>query len=446
MVICISIFLFLFCSIQQGHTQMLCDGNLGINIFSEGDFGSGPSNIITNNPGIAPGYSYQAQARSPRDGEYVITNNMVEWNFSYDSWIRIEDNSPDPDGYMMVVNASFTPGLFYEQIVDGLCENTLYEFSADIINVIRSGVAGHIEPNVAFLIDDVVVFNTGDIPQNEMWNQYGFTFTTDVGQTSIKLSLRNNAPGGIGNDLALDNISFRACGPSSFITAEKTLFLCEDGNEPIDLIAELMSSGQVIQWQFSRDSITWDDLEGENDDTTPHALYQVGSYYYRYMSAGSNTELANEKCRVISDVLEVRVLGLEYTVVDTICFAESYQFGNRQLVESGMYIEEFVSIHGCDSIVDLDLHVLPREMLSITNDISHPSCPLFADGSITINLNNGDLAPYSFAINEVPTQNNTFVGLSEGLYAITITNRSGCRTIQSVTLEDRHRKHLDICT
>ncbi|MCB0549235.1 MAG: hypothetical protein KDD19_16775, partial [Phaeodactylibacter sp.] len=193
--------------------QQICTGNLGENIFTAGDFGSGPTNLVLSNPGIAPGYTYTLSP-PPSDGFYTVTNNTGAWGGLFSTWLPIRDNSSDPQGYMMVVNASFSAGIFYEQTVDGLCENTLYEFTADVINLIRNSVSNHIKPNVSFLINDEVRYSSGDIPQNEQWNTYGFTFTTEPGETSVKLTLRNNAPGGIGNDLALDNISFRACGPA----------------------------------------------------------------------------------------------------------------------------------------------------------------------------------------------------------------------------------------
>ena len=34
-------------------------------------------------------------------------------------------------------------------------ENTEYEFSADIINMIKRNIGGHIAPNVSFLIDNL---------------------------------------------------------------------------------------------------------------------------------------------------------------------------------------------------------------------------------------------------------------------------------------------------
>lgn len=203
--------LFLFTICYNPCAQGICEGNLGENIFEKGDFGSGPPTIVNINPSIAPGYLYTTSV--PADGFYTVCSFTGALNGLYPTWIAINDNSNDPNGYMMVVNASFDPGVFYEEEVEGLCENTLYEFSADIINLIKVGTANHIDPNVSFLIDGVEVYNTGTIPKTERWRQYGFSFITTATQSSITLTLRNNAPGGIGNDLALDNISFRPCGP-----------------------------------------------------------------------------------------------------------------------------------------------------------------------------------------------------------------------------------------
>jgi len=415
--------------------QQLCDGNLGINIFDDGDFGSGTDNVVRTDPQIAPGYRYKADPGSPNDGWYTITNGTQSWGFHFQTWIRLTDNSNDPNGYFMLVNADFTPGLFYEQIVDGLCENTLYEFSADIINVVRSGVGNHIFPNVSFLINDVVQFSSGDVPQNEVWNKYGFTFTTDPGQTSIKLSLRNNANGGIGNDLALDNISFRACGPDAFVMAEQTIFLCENDNDPATIIAEINAANQAIQWQFSADSITWENIPGALSESIEHNTFDAGRYYYRYITAGTDVELSNEKCRIISDVLAVEVQPQMYALEDTICSGDIYSFGSQNLSTTGDYYEEFISSRGCDSFVDLTLFVIEKEALVLDTTLVNPLCYEGTDGSISITVLNTNNQPYTYAINEVATQLNVFEDLSAGTYVVTITNSEGCEDEVSISLE-----------
>ena len=302
-------------------SAQICTGNLGDNIFEEGDFGTGNANNIQQDPNIAPGYQYTAFG-PPSDGLYTITNNTGAWSNLYSTWMSLRDNSDDPNGYMMVVNASFTQGNFYEQIIDGLCENTLYVFSADIINVVRKPVGNHIFPNVSFLLNEEVQYTTGDIPQTEEWNTYGFTFSTGPGETSLKLTLRNNAPGGIGNDLALDNITFRPCGPEALILPREIANICEDG-DPIRLNATIVGAQYdtpAYQWQRSFDEgETWEDIPGGTESSILHTERASGFYYYRYILANNPDNIANSKCRVNSNVKIVQVVPKFYEIVDTLC-------------------------------------------------------------------------------------------------------------------------------
>jgi hypothetical protein len=331
----------LFLSLPFLSQAQFCTGTLGDNIFPEGDFGSGSANLLSPDPGIAPGYNYTFNV-PPIDGQYVVTNNTANWSL-WPSWLAIGDNSADPNGYMMVVNASFAPGLFYEQTVSGLCENTLYEFSADIINLIKTGTFDHIDPDVSFLLDGVVLFSTGNIPKTETWTTYGFTFTTAPGQQSLTLSLQNNAPGGNGNDLAIDNISFRACGPETMVLpAPAITHLCED-TPPIELEALIIGNQYVnpaFQWQQSFDQgVTWIDIPGATGDTyTPPSLV-AGVYFFRFLVADGTGNLSAENCRVNSDIKVINVIPTETLLTDTICDGSSLMIGDSIYSSSGMYMD-----------------------------------------------------------------------------------------------------------
>lgn len=430
LLIVVLIYLPIFSSAQE-----LCTGNLGQNIFEDGDFGSGTDIILQMNPGIAPGYQYQPNP-PPADGFYTITNNMDLWTYAFPGWILIEDNSDDPLGYFMVVNATFDPGKFYEQTIEDLCENTTYEFSADIINIIGQGEAGFIFPNVAFSLDDVIQFSTGDIPQNERWNKYGFSFTTMPGQTSITLSIRNNAPGGFGNDLGLDNIQFQPCGPKSFINTEETIFLCESENDPADLIADIDTDQFVIQWQVSTDGISWEDIIGENDPVFSHTDFSAGEYYYRYLSSGSITNLQNEKCRIISDLIKIEVIPMDYVDLDTICLGFGYEFGSQNLTEAGIYMEPFVSSIGCDSVVTLTLVALEKEEFELIFETRAPSCFGFSDGSISLVEVPEVFPPYTLYM-EGTEQASLFISnISSGTYNFNLVDRYGCEEEGIVVVED----------
>ncbi len=428
---------------MRAQQQNLCSGSLGENIFTEGDFGSGTSNIgfLDQSGGvIAPGYIFTNRP-PPEDGYFTITNN-TGWPNTFPSWIAVEDNSPDPNGYMMVVNADFDPGIFYRNRITGLCENTTYEFSVDIINLISPGVGGHIFPRVSFFLDGEQKFSSGNIPQDGNWNTYGFTFTTPPGTTEMELSLVNDAPGGIGNDIAMDNISFRACGPSSFVNTDQNIFLCEDDNAPQFLTADVDSSF-LVQWQLSRDGgQNWGDISGATGRQITHNNFQVGRYQYRYLSATSQASLENLKCRYVSDVVSIEVLPLEYNFTDTICEGVPYELDGQLLTQSGTYFAALQSSRGCDSLVTIQLTVVP-DALAFTAEAEPPACPGDQQGIIRIDARGASGFPLQYRLDGQLREGPVFEGLGEGTYVVELRDRYGCREVDTVDLSIRENFAID---
>jgi len=199
-------------------SAQLCTGSLGLPIVNK-TFGSG------SNPGaplLAASTNYQyVSTDCPNAGIYTVRNNKAG-SFG-NSWHNLNsDHTGDPGGYFMLVNASVQPGAFYLDTVTGLCSGTTFEFAAWVANVLRTSACGGngITPNLSFSIertDGTVIqtYNTGSIATlaSPVWQQYGFFFTTPVGVTTVVLRIVNNAPGGCGNELALDDIKFRTCCP-----------------------------------------------------------------------------------------------------------------------------------------------------------------------------------------------------------------------------------------
>ena len=418
----------------------VCSGNLGANIFEDGDFGIGSANILVPDPGIAPGYNYTTNP-PPNDGFYTVSNNTGAWSGLFPTWLSIQDNSDNPNGYMMVVNASFSTGIFYEQEIDDLCENTLYEFSADIINLIAMGVTGHIRPNVTFLLNDEVRFTTGEIPQNNQWNTYGFTFTTEPGETTVKLSLRNNAPGGIGNDLALDNITFRACGPEALILPTTIANICEDGS-PITLEATINGDqypNAAVQWQRSSDGgLTWEDIPGATSLNYVHTELSSGVYYYRYLLANGTANIQNTKCRIISNVKIVNVVPKFYNVIDTICEGSSLIVGNSEYTIAGVYTDSLISSIGCDSIVTIDLSVVSNMGISASINATMPTCAGFSDATIAVSDIENAYLPYQIQFEDITLDapDAFFDLLPSGSYSMSIVDYFGCTLEETITIDD----------
>ena len=419
-----------------GQAQDLCKGNLGANIFEDGSFGKGNDPILMSNPDIAPGYRFVTYI--PNDGEYTIAKNTSNLNL-YSTWLSVGDRTGD-DGYIMVVNASYLPGVFYEKEIKSLCPNTLYEFSAEVINLIKRGVGNHILPNIAFLIDGQIKYSTGPVPQNEQWNKVGFSFVTGPDQQSLKLTLRNNAEGGVGNDLALDNISFRACGPKSFIDAEtdRTIYKCKDG-APFNILADVGVSDQFLIWQISTDGLNWKEIAKGKTKEINHNQFVPGNYYYRYLTAGNAANIDNEKCRVISDQLLIQVLQDEFNIKDTICSEKTYLFGDTLLTHQGNFDRYFKSSLGCDSLVHLSLVEVKPNNYNLKPIFNDPNC--FGENSGTINVF-GAFGGYPPYVNQVFNDEMKIVTdlnkLVAGTYKLRSTDKFACVVEETIVLNQPH--------
>lgn len=313
-------FVLLFCA-NFGYGQLgFCTGSKGNAIFFE-NFGSG-----TNfGPPLPPGTtSYTYVPGIPNDGQYTLHYR----NSMKDSWHNTPDHtfdeSPDGiDGKALIVNAGDVPGQFYRRIVSGLCVNTNFEFSAWIMNVFDGGndvcPDGGIPVDVTFEIWDATETtllksgSTGPIPgtANAFYTQYGLTFTTLPGQTSIVLKMKNNGVGGCGNDLALDDIAFRSCGDFATITTPSVAGLRYDVCEtalPVTIPLHLSITNltpHAFQWQESLDTSVWTNIPGENSMDLNASLTETK--FFRVIIAQDAANLANPFCYTISETFSVIV-------------------------------------------------------------------------------------------------------------------------------------------
>lgn len=310
----IALFLLLFTSAEA---QLgFCTGSKGDPVFAE-DFGSGTG----FGPALPAGTtSYNFISGVPNDGQYTLSNTtMMNGN-----WVNREDHTPgDANGKALIVNASFTPGEFYRRNVSGLCVNTTFEFSAWLINAYNpsSNACGGsgIPINVKFQIWDQTETqllkegDTGNIPGSATadWVQYGMTFTVLPGQTSVVLKMLNNGAGGCGNDLAIDDISFRSCGDVASVTygSDSAVESCSD-QLPAQFNLQLNISGanpHVYQWQSSPDGSVWTDIAGETSQNyaTP-PLAAPG--FFRVKIAQDIANMNNPFCYTLSDSFQFSVL------------------------------------------------------------------------------------------------------------------------------------------
>lgn len=337
-----------------------CNSSIGDPVLNE-TFGSG---ISVYGPPLAFGITnliYQTKD-CPLDGYYSIRSFTSR---CYD-WTTTRDHTGNQNGYFMLINASYDPSDFYVKTVSGLCGGNNYKFSAWIINMATK--PEKIMPNVTFTIEQtdgkiLSTYNTGDIPNLKIqdWKNYSFYFKTPIGITDVVLRMRNNAPGGNGNDLGLDDIVFQTVGPN--ITPSiggvvgKTISLCKSKiPTTLNLSSKVEScyNPTDYQWQQSADNgITWTDVAGATDTIFSYVANTAGNFQLR-LSVAQKGNMNSLACRVHSAPLNINMTLLESIFTKEICEGESFLTYSK----TGVYLDSFVTVNGCDSLRTLNLKVI----------------------------------------------------------------------------------------
>ncbi len=376
--------------------QAVCQGTLGdpvknINFGSGGATFGAPLTSTTTN--------YRYVTGTPEDGEYTIAKNTFGMHNSTTGWHQISNHTPnDPDGYMMVVNASTTPGIFYQTTITDLCPGTTYEFAAWIINLLN--YSGN-KPNITFGIYDLqgnqlsIPYNTNNIPESSTptWKQYGLVFTTPNGVTDIVLKMINNGPGGTGNDLALDDITFRPCGPvmnPSIDLASTQSGICLGVAKTFNLSVNVSTgtyADPAYQWQTNTGA-GWIDLPGETNTGTifSSANKPAGTYQFRLLAA-ERSNINSASCRIASSPLTINIYPIPNPIATSsgpVCVGGNAQFfvsegtsfewrkpngdlfstdknpvlNQVTLADNGVYTVK-ISTNGCTNTSQTTLNVLP---------------------------------------------------------------------------------------
>ncbi|MFY7839420.1 MAG: T9SS type A sorting domain-containing protein [Lacibacter sp.] len=382
----------------------LCSNATGSNNISagNGDFGSG-TNQNGANPGAAvPGYVFgNITASFPGDGSYSVVKNLspnqlltpfvarpntTSGNRVFGVWDIIGDHTGATDpiagnppsasgangGYMLMVNSALQLSVANNQTISGLCEETYYEFSAWFRNVCKrcgsdslgngaSGTsvpAGYIptavgdssgvKPNLTFQIDGIDYYTTGNIDYAGTWGEWvkkGFVFKTAPAQTSLTISIKNNAPGGGGNDWAMDDIAFATCLPALTMRPTNTPTYCLNNQVDISVaVSTYFDNYLYYQWERSTDggsnwvaapelpamqTFSFTNYSGEYRDTAflPSFISNPSydGYQYRIRVATTSANLTSGSCAVYN---AVDIITID---VNTSCDVLNMQMKNEQV-------------------------------------------------------------------------------------------------------------------
>lgn len=461
-----------------GAWAQVCTGTLGDPVFTF-DFGSGstPQFPVT-------GYQYVAGS-CPNDGQYSISK--TETGCHDDTWHKVLKDHTGNDGYMMVVNADATPDkeFFSKQTTlegggGALCPNTTYEFSAYILNLIKAGQSGFTQPKITFRIEKLngeLIRQSPiiDIPTTsnpDGWEKYGVFFTT-TDETVVVVKILNNAPGGNGNDLLLDDIAFRACGPDVHVGFSGDVSVTEKSACVGSPATYHLTTPQITaydhpsyQWQVN-DGTGWRDIPGATNsfyDVFLPANTPVGAYQYKIgLAEGDN--ITSLKCRAYSNPVTINITSYPNPPAPTsspICEGEpltltasggaTYKWNGPGISESsqnpliiphvtmanqGQYHVEVISAAGCSTFRNVDVTINPKPIVTI--DPVPAVCK--GDGTqLTASVDDISLYTYSWApaaglldahiYNPIASPDNSTQ------YTVTVTNKiTGCSNIAQITVE-----------
>ena len=468
---------FLIFAFQNTYAQLgFCSGNSGDPIFTE-DFGTG----TTIGPALPAGVTtYNFTTGIPNDGSYTISSNT-----NYFDWHNTPDHTPgDVSGKMLIVNASYTAGQFYQTAIAGLCENTSYEFSAFLLSMAATGNGcgnGLIPVNVKFQIWDDTNTNllasgdTGNLfdTTSPTWKPYGLVFKTEPGQTSIILKMINNGSGGCGNDLAIDDIIFKSCGDFIYLTnnpGENAIAQCEDegviASTTITATPDFsIYNNHAYQWQESSDSVNWVDIQNEttNTYTTPTL---VNSRLFRVRVAEDPINVSNVLCNVVSDVFSALIIPIADPPISngdvSVCadrlrpltvtvpndhvvnWYDAPNDGNLLLEHNTSFTPTTSGTYHATASSNLtDCFSLTRTPLTFTiydlpvvTDENRYMCE-----NIPIVLYAGvDNVTYQWNTGE-PTESIEII--EPGLYTMTATNPNGCTATKTITVEQIDQPIID---
>lgn len=200
----------------------------GENLITDADngtFGTFPQGTPANTgvptepyPGVTPDFTYvlpNPAIFAPLGGEYTVQNIMNNsMSSEIGAWWRIADHTiGNETGRMMIVNG-FNPGAVFFRTVVAVQPNTNYLFTAWILNLFK--VTGYPNPELGVRVLDSegnILYNAALgalIPVNTNapeWKQIG-TVINSLGNNSLTVEFLSEGPEVIGNDYAIDDVSF----------------------------------------------------------------------------------------------------------------------------------------------------------------------------------------------------------------------------------------------
>lgn len=252
------------------------------------------ANNSTNQTVAKPGGAARVFTLWDITGDHSAAANTAKGNLPCNPLLPI--SSTNPCGYMLAINSAYRTDVAFEFNAAGACGETYYEVSAWFKNICykcgcdsmgrgastagyiptAAGDSAGVRPNIAMQINGVDYYTTGELVYQGLggtqtgsdtlnnWVRRSFVFKTDSLQSNFRVTFRNNAPGGGGNDWVIDDISIRTCYPNMVYSPSSSPAVCAGQTLTIsDTVRSYYNVYIYYKWQRSTDGGTnWTDIAG----------------------------------------------------------------------------------------------------------------------------------------------------------------------------------------
>jgi gliding motility-associated-like protein len=289
-------------------------------------------------------------------------------------------NNCTHEGNMLIANGAVTSNVTVYQTNVLIEPNTDYIFSCEATNVAQ---AASVLARLQFSINGTQIggiFSPTSTPCQ--WNRF-YQIWHNYNATSAVIKILNQNTNADGNDFALDNIVFRKiCKAYSSITIHvvdslppvyDTIYMptCQN-SYPVSFRDSTYTTQGTYHYDIPTSTISIADSFFTiivstlpiYDDTIRATLCQGQTYNSNGFNEDSTgVYVHNYQTEAGCDSITTLILTINPiyndTIVETICGNEQYNSNGFNESESGFYTHSFTTAYGCDSIVNLDLTVIP---------------------------------------------------------------------------------------
>jgi hypothetical protein len=300
-------------SVPANYTYTPFSSTLGM----PNDYFYGVSNNTSGGTTAASGYSISNAWAFPDNSQVPSHRIFSVWDIIGDHTGAVspllgnaptDDNAGASGGYMLVINSSYRTDTAFLDTISNLCPNTYYQYVAWFRNICSKcgcdsngtgatgggyiptavGDSSGVHPNLTFNVNGFDYYTTGNMLHTGQWIQKGFIYLTGPTETSMIISVRNNAPGGGGNDWAIDDINVATCTPNITLTPNRPDTLCQGADDTVRFQVTSFFNNYtqwVIQQSFDN-GVTWSspgiDTTGAAPTGTAVPVYNaiLGQYVY----------------------------------------------------------------------------------------------------------------------------------------------------------------------